>query len=52
MRLPLNEIRRQVVKRVFRKVDEYGEGVVDIDYLIECYDLDRHPGVVSGDKSK
>lgn len=45
---PLNKYRLQLVDRVFDKLDRAGEGLVNVDYMLSCYDASRHPDVALG----
>ena len=45
---PLSKYRLQLVERVFDKLDKKGDGFIDMDYMLSCYDSSRHPDVASG----
>jgi len=43
VRGPMNDFRIGFVKLAFRKLDKTGEGIVDINDLIDTYDVSFHP---------
>jgi len=49
---PMNQLRTQLVQKVFNKIDFSGDGVLGIEDLKGRYDASRHPDVKSGKKSE
>jgi Ca2+-binding EF-hand superfamily protein len=52
VRGPLNDFRRQMVERAFRKIDKDGSGVLDITDIKDTYNAAKHPDVISGKKTE
>ena len=48
----LNEKRRAIVERAFRKLDADGSGVVDMTDMRMLYNARGHPKVISGEMSE
>ena len=47
----MNDSRRLLVQRAFKKVDRNGNGVVDADDLVGMYNAAKHPAVIEGRKT-
>ena len=47
----LNELRVRLVKQAFGKLDENGNGVLEINEVKDKFDPSRHPDVQNGTKS-
>lgn len=48
---PLSEYRTSLVKQAFTKLDDNGNGVLEIDEVKGKFDPSRHPDVRNGSKS-
>ena len=42
----LNEFRRGIIEKAFRKIDKDGSGEIDIDDIKDLYNASKHPDVV------
>ena len=42
----LNEFRRGIIEKAFRKIDKDGSGNIDIDDIKDLYNAGKHPDVV------
>ena len=49
---PMNQRRKEIVLKAFKKLDRDGSGVVDIDDIKGVYNAGKHPDVKSGKKSE
>ena len=49
---PLNDFRRGLVEKAFRKIDIDGSGVLDINDIKGTYNASKHPDVLQGKKSE
>lgn len=47
----LNDKRLALVKQAFQKIDNNGNGILDIDDIRDQYKADKHPDVISGKKT-
>ena len=52
VRGPMNDFRIGFVKLAFEKLDKTGNGIVDINDLVNTYDVSFHPKFKSGEMSK
>jgi hypothetical protein len=52
VRGPMNDFRKQMVERAFRKIDKDGSGVLDINDIKDTYNAQKHPDVLSGKKTE
>lgn len=48
----LNDIRRALVEKAFRKIDRDSSGVIDIDDIKDTYNASKHPDVIQGRKTE
>lgn len=48
---PINEFRVNLVKQAFKKLDDNGNGVLEIDEIKHKFEPSRHPDVKNGSKS-
>ena len=48
----LNDFRRALVEKAFRKIDKDGSGFLDIDDIKDLYNASKHPDVIQGKKSE
>lgn len=48
----LNDFRRGLVEKAFRKLDKDGSGLLDIDDIKDTYNATKHPDVISGRKTE
>jgi Ca2+-binding EF-hand superfamily protein len=48
----LNDFRRGIVEKAFRKIDKDGSGVIDIDDIKDLYNASKHPDVIAGKKTE
>jgi hypothetical protein len=48
----LNEFRRGIIEKAFRKIDKDGSGEIDIDDIKDLYNATKHPDVVQGRKTE
>lgn len=49
---PLNEFRMRFVRQAYAKLDKNGNGQVQIDDLIDVYNVEKHPEYLQGKKTK
>jgi len=42
----LNDFRRGLIEKAFRKIDKDGSGVLDIDDIKDVYNASKHPDVI------
>ena len=52
LRGALNETRKAVIARAYKKLDVNGDGTVRLDDIAKLYDASQHPEVISGKKSE
>lgn len=52
LRGALNDTRKAVVARAYKKLDVNGDGTVRLDDIAKLYDASQHPEVVSGKKGE
>ena len=48
----LNEFRRGIIEKAFRKIDRDGSGEIDIEDIKDLYNASKHPDVVQGRKTE
>jgi Ca2+-binding EF-hand superfamily protein len=48
----LNDLRRGIIEKAFRKIDKDGSGILDIDDIKDLYNAKKHPDVVQGKKTE
>ena len=48
----MNDYRRQIVQKVFEKLDKDNKGIVSYDILRQSYNADKHPEVLNGKRTK
>ena len=48
----LNDYRRNLVERAFRKLDRDGSGIVEVSDLVGVYNGKKHPAVMEGRKTE
>lgn len=48
----LNDYRRGLVEKAFRKIDKDGSGLIEIDDIKDTYNASKHPDVVQGRKTE
>jgi Ca2+-binding EF-hand superfamily protein len=48
----LNDYRRGLVEKAFRKIDKDGSGLIEIDDIKDLYNASKHPDVVQGRKTE
>lgn len=48
----MNSFRQRIVDQAFSKMDKNGNGKVEIDDLIDIYNVDKHPEFTNGKKTK
>jgi hypothetical protein len=48
---PLSEFRANLVRQAFKKLDENGNGTLEIDEVKNKFDPSRHPDVKNGSKT-
>lgn len=46
MRGELNDFRRGIVEKAFRKIDRDGSGMIEIDDIKDLYNASKHPDVI------
>lgn len=42
----LNDFRRGIIEKAFRKIDKDGNGVLDIEDIKDIYNATKHPDVI------
>ena len=52
LRGELNEFRRGIIEKAFRKIDKDGSGEIDIEDIKDLYNAAKHPDVVQGRKNE
>ena len=48
----LNDFRRGLVEKAFRKIDRDGSGLIEIDDIKDLYNASKHPEVIQGRKTE
>lgn len=48
----LNDFRKGLIEKAFRKIDKDNSGFLDIDDIKDIYNATKHPDVMSGKKSE
>lgn len=48
----LNDFRRGLVEKAFRKIDKDGSGYLDIDDIKDTYNATKHPDVLQGKRTE
>jgi Ca2+-binding EF-hand superfamily protein len=48
----LNDFRRGLIEKAFRKIDKDGSGVLDIEDIKDVYNASKHPDVIQGKKTE
>ena len=48
----MNDYRRQIVQKVFEKLDKEKKGIISYDILRQSYNADKHPEVLNGKRTK
>lgn len=48
----MNDFRKQIVQKVFQKLDKDNKGIIDYDIIRESYNADKHPEVLNGKRTK
>ena len=48
----LNDHRRSLVEKAFKKLDRDGSGVIEVSDLVGVYNAKKHPAVVEGRKTE
>jgi Ca2+-binding EF-hand superfamily protein len=48
----MNDYRRQIVQKVFEKLDKENKGIISYDVLRQSYNADKHPEVLNGKRTK
>jgi Ca2+-binding EF-hand superfamily protein len=48
----LNDARRCLVEKAFRKIDKNSNGFIEVDDIKETYNVQKHPDVIQGRKSE
>lgn len=48
----LNDYRRSLVERAFRKIDKDSSGFIEIDDIKDIYNATKHPDVIQGRKTE
>ena len=48
----LNDFRRGIIEKAFRKIDKDGSGVLDIEDIKDIYNASKHPDVIAGKKTE
>lgn len=49
LRDPMNKRRLDLVAQAFAVIDANGDGIVDVEEVVRCYDASEHPKVKSGE---
>lgn len=48
----MNDFRRALVEKAFRKLDKDSSGFLDIDDIKDLYNASKHPDVIQGKKTE
>lgn len=48
----LNDFRKGLVEKAFRKIDKDGSGFLDIEDIKDTYNASKHPDVIQGKKTE
>lgn len=48
----LNDFRKALVEKAFRKIDKDSSGFLDIDDIKDLYNASKHPDVIQGKKTE
>jgi Ca2+-binding EF-hand superfamily protein len=48
----LNDFRRGLVEKAFRKIDKNGNGLIELDDIKDTYNAGKHPDVIQGKKTE
>ena len=48
----MNDFRKGLVEKAFRKIDKDGSGILDIDDIRDVYNASKHPDVIQGKRSE
>ena len=48
----LNDFRRGLVQKAFRKIDKNGNGLIELDDIKDTYNAQKHPDVIQGRKTE
>jgi Ca2+-binding EF-hand superfamily protein len=48
----LNDFRRGLVEKAFRKIDKNGNGLIELDDIKDTYNAGKHPDVIQGRKTE
>ena len=48
----LNQFRRQLVERAFKKLDRDCSGVIEVSDIVGIYNAKKHPAVMDGRKTE
>jgi len=52
VRPPMNSLRKSLINQAFDKLDKNGNGILELDDIMNIYDASKHPEVRSGRKTK
>jgi Ca2+-binding EF-hand superfamily protein len=48
----LNDFRKAIIEKAFRKIDKDSSGFIDIDDIKDLYNAKKHPDVIQGKKTE
>jgi Ca2+-binding EF-hand superfamily protein len=48
----LNDFRKAIIEKAFRKIDRDSSGFIDIDDIKDLYNAKKHPDVIQGKKTE
>ena len=48
----MNDFRKGLVEKAFRKIDKDGSGILDIEDIRGVYNASKHPDVVQGKRTE
>jgi Ca2+-binding EF-hand superfamily protein len=48
----LNDFRKSLVEKAFRKIDRDSSGFIEIDDIKDLYNASKHPDVIQGRKTE
>ena len=48
----MNDFRRQITERAFKKLDRDNSGVIEVNDLVGVYNAKKHPAVLEGRKTE